>query len=256
MKLTLNCCLQQLQEDRSMKNKSISRIWKMMQMQFKTLGKSFFAYPLICAMGVCFMSWLFNMDEPWPILLKDVFHFTFMISIAVPLIMTVVFTGVLGQQNMILPASNLEKYIALLLSCLVFTISVVFLTLLISVPVMILVGWIGYKDSFSLASEVWNGVISGFGVAYFVMTCCGMFGLGLVLHRSKSHRFAYISSFFLAMFLPGIVKLVTGIGKPVLEPYATVYFPILGLVCSIYSYQNFRRIQLKATDTKVGHIDS
>lgn len=238
-----------------MNSKSISRIWKMMQMQFKTFGNSIFAYPLLCALGVCFLSWLFNMNESWPVLLKDVFHFTIMISIAIPLITTIVFTGVLGQQHMMLPASNIEKYIALLLDCLVYTILVVLCTLLISVPVMILIGWVGYEESFSLAREGWINLVSGFELSYFGMLCCGFLGLGLALHRSGRYKFAYISSFFLVMFVPSIIQLVTGIGKPVLEPYATVYFPIIGVACLIYSYRNFRRIQLKATDVKVGHVD-
>lgn len=227
----------------------------MMQMQFKTFGNSIFAYPLLCALGVCFLSWLFNMNEPWPVLLKDVFHFTIMISIAIPLITTIVFTGVFGQQNMILPASNIEKYIALLLNCLVYTILVVLCTLLIAVPVMSLIGCIGYKESFSLAREVWQNLVSSFELAYFGMLCCGFLGLGLALHRSGRYKFAYISSFFLVMFVPSIIQLITGIGKPVLEPYATVYFLIIGVACLIYSFRNFCRIQLKATDVKVGHVD-
>ena len=255
MKSILRCCLQQLQEGRFMNSKSIFRIWKMMQMQFKTFGKSIFAYPLLCAMGVCFLSWLFNMNEPWPVLLKDVFHFTIMISIAVPLIMTVVFTGVLGQQNMMLPVSNLEKYIALLLNCLLYTILVVLSTLLIAVPVMMLVGWIGYEESFSFAREGWQNLVSGFELSYFGMLCCGFFGLGLALHRSNKYKFAYISSFFLVIFVPSIIQIVTGIGKPVLEPYAMVYFPLIGVACLIYSFRNFRRIQLKSSDVKTGHVD-
>ena len=102
-----------------MKNKSSSRIWKMMRMQSKTIGKWLYAYPFICALGVILLSWIFNMNELWPVLLKESFHFSFMVNIAVPLIITIMITGVLGQQNMTLPASNLEKYISLLLNTLV-----------------------------------------------------------------------------------------------------------------------------------------
>lgn len=238
-----------------MNDGSISRIWKMMRMQFKTFGKSFFSYPLLCAMGVCLLSWLFNMNEPWPVLMKDVFHFTFMISVVVPFLVSISVSGVFGQLQLTLPASNPEKYIALLLNGLAYTVLVLLCTLSIAVPVMMLSGWIGYRETFTLGQEVWSSVISGFELAYCSLLCCGFFGLGLALHRSSRYKFAYISSFFLAMFLPSFVQMVTGIGKPVLEPYATVYFPILGVAFLICSYRNFRRLQLKTTEMEGINID-